>query len=191
MALDILQGGCSSSPEPTKSQPFTAKVFHAGLTGGQETGEHQGKQLGDKLLRIKEGSEQKVPKSTSFVTNPKTGRADRQGDAASLGGRIRFSLGAHSSSLMRRPTGFYSGLRGLKCSKAAVCHWSGRKEPEHPHLLLRLCEVNLSKLQHQHIVPLLLDRYFVAKSLFIVPLCLIEDLVLWGGAQDWQFHAIV
>ena len=63
--------------------------------------------------------------------------------------------------------------------------------PEPPHLLLGLCKVDLGKLQHQHVVPLLLDGHFVAKGLLIVPLRLIQDLVLWVGTQDWQLHAIV
>ena len=63
--------------------------------------------------------------------------------------------------------------------------------PEPPHLLLGLREVDLGKLQHQHVVPLLLDGHFVAKGLLVVPLCLIQDLVLRVGTQDWQLHAIV
>lgn len=73
----------------------------------------------------------------------------------------------------------------------ALPHWSGAGALTRPHLLLGLREVDLGELQHQHVVPLVLDGHFVAKGLLVVPLGLIQDLVLGVGAEDWQLHAVV
>ena len=109
-----------------------------------------------------------VSNGTSLLEGQKESSFSSKLTCSSLLGRLLHSL-AHSRGLSK----------------------SGNVPLTRPHLLLGLCKVDLSKFQHQHVVPLLLDGHFVAKSLLIVPLCLIQDLVLGVGTQDWQFHTIV
>lgn len=60
-----------------------------------------------------------------------------------------------------------------------------------PYLLLWLCEVNLCILHNQYIIALIADGNIVTKSVLIVALCLVQDLVLWTGTQDWQTHTVI
>lgn len=59
------------------------------------------------------------------------------------------------------------------------------------YLLLRLCKIDLCKLQHQHIVTLLFDGNFIAKGFLIVTLSLVKNLIFRIGPQDWQLHTVV
>lgn len=64
-------------------------------------------------------------------------------------------------------------------SQIALCYFIiiTDKRDREDYLHVRGVEVHLAEFEYHHVVPILTDRYVVAKGIVMIALCLVQDLV--------------